>query len=106
MADSGECRADAGARGAGYERLRATVLAGGAGGWRPGHGVLSARGMTAWMSAFGEPDSPDLATAGAEIGAVASSSEGCEQRVGVPAVLPAADQVVAVLTQMVLPLAA
>ena len=37
----------------GYERLRAAVLAGGAGGWRLGHGVLCARGMTAWMSAFG-----------------------------------------------------
>jgi hypothetical protein len=106
VADGGESWVDAGALGDGYERLRAAVLAGGAGGWRLGHGVLSARGMTAWMSAFDELAPPVLATAGAAVGAVASPSEGCEQPAGLPVALPAADQVVAVLTQMVLPLAA
>jgi hypothetical protein len=104
VADGGEPRADAGALGDGYERLRAAVLAGGAGGWRLGHGVLSARGMTAWMSAFGELAPPVLGSAGAAVGTVASSFEACEQPAGVA--LPAADQVVAVLTQMVLALAA
>jgi hypothetical protein len=32
---------------------RRAVLSG-AGGWRLGHGVLSARGMTAWISTVGE----------------------------------------------------
>jgi len=106
VADGSEGWANAGVLGDGYERLRAAVLAGGAGGWRLGHGVLSARGMTAWMSAFGELAPPALCTAGADAGAVASTSEGCEQPAGLPVALPAADQVVAVLTQMVLPLAA
>jgi hypothetical protein len=106
VADGGESWADAGALSDGYERLRAAVLAGGAGGWRLGHGVLSARGMTAWMSAFGDLDPPVLGAAGATVDAVASSAEGCERPAGRPAALPAADQVVAVLTQMVLPLAA
>jgi hypothetical protein len=38
---------------AGYERLRSAVLSGSAGGWRLGHGVLSARGMVAWMRTIG-----------------------------------------------------
>ena len=80
---------------AGYERLRAAVLSGGAGGWRLGHGVLCARGMVAWMRTVGETVPP--ASAGT--------------RTADPALvtpLPAADadQVVAVLAQMVLPLAA
>ena len=106
MADSDTSRGDTGALRAGYERLRAAVLAGSAGGWRLGHGVLSARGMAAWISEFGGLAAPVAATASAAVGAVASSSEGCEQSVGLPVARPAADQVVAVLTQMVLPLAA
>jgi hypothetical protein len=106
VADSDTSRRDTGALRAGYERLRAAVLAGSAGGWRLGHGVLSARGMTAWMSEFGGLAAPVAGTASAAVGAVASSSEGCEQSAGLPVALPAADQVVAVLTQMVLPLAA
>jgi hypothetical protein len=89
----------------GYERLRATVLSGGAGGWRLGHGVLSASGMAAWMSAFGELAPPVVGTAGP---AMPSRSESRDAPTGRRPVssLPAADQVVAVLTQMVLPLAA
>ena len=34
-----------------YERLRELVVAGHGGGWRHGLGVLSARGMVAWMAA-------------------------------------------------------
>jgi hypothetical protein len=84
---------DAGAL-VGYERLREAVLSGDASGWRLGHGVLCARGMVGWMSAVGS------------LAASPSSAEGCEPPNGRPVSLPAADQVVAVLTQMVLPLAA
>ena len=78
---------------AGYERLRAAVLSGGAGGWRLGHGVLSARGMVAWMSTVGEAAPP--------------ASAGTADPALVTPLPPAdADQVVAVLAQMVLPLAA
>jgi hypothetical protein len=105
VADGGEPRADAGALSAGYERLRATVLSGGAGGWRLGHGVLCARGMAGWMSAFGELAPP--APGGTERRRPApSSSEGCEASAAGPVSLPGADQVVAVLAQMTLALAA
>ena len=66
MADSDEPRGDAGALSEAYERLREAVLSSGAGGWRLGHGVLSARGMTAWMSAVGELAPPAGTGAGAE----------------------------------------
>ena len=82
------------------------MLAGGAGGWRLGHGVLRARGMTAWMTAVGELAPPVGGTAGAALSAVASASAGCERPAGQPVAMPDADQVVAVLTQMVLPVAA
>jgi hypothetical protein len=86
---------DAGALRAGYERLRAAVLSGSASGWRLGHGVLSARGMVGWMSAAGSLAPP--APAGTPNAKPAPVTP-----------LPAhdADQVVAVLAQMVLPLAA
>jgi hypothetical protein len=106
VADSEQSRGDAGALAASYERLRATVLAGGAGGWRLGHAVLSARGMSAWMSAFDGLAAPVSGTTGTAMAAVASSSEGYERPTGWPVAAPPADQVVAVLTQMVLPLAA
>ena len=87
-----------------YERLREAVLSGGAGGWRLGHGVLSARGMTAWMSAVGELAPP---ASGATDVASRFASAGCEPASAETTVsLPGVDQVVAVLTQMVLPLAA
>ena len=76
---------------AGYERLRAAVLSGGAGGWRLGHGVLCARGMVAWMSTVGDAAPAASAAAGGGVTPLPASD---------------ADQVVAVLAQMVLPLAA
>ena len=54
MAEDGQSRADAGALGAGYERLHSAVLSGGAGGWRLGHGVLATRGTVAWTAALGD----------------------------------------------------
>ena len=105
MADREQSRGDAGALAASYERLRAAVLAGGAGGSQLGHGVLSARGMTAWMTAVDALGPPVGATAGAAVGAGVSWAAGCEPA-GRPVAVPAADEVVAVLTQMVLPLAA
>jgi hypothetical protein len=102
---------NAGALGEAYERLRDAVMAGGAAGWRLGHGVLSARGMTAWMTAVGElaPGSATSATSATGADGVASrfSSAGRELTSAETTVsLPDVDQVVAVLTQMVLPLAA
>jgi hypothetical protein len=106
VADSdGEPTDAAGTLRVGYERLRAAVLAGGGGGWRLGHGVLCARGMTAWMSTVGALGPAALGTAGAALGAGAPASAGREPA-GQAVALPHADQVVAVLTQMVLPLAA
>jgi hypothetical protein len=89
-----------------YERLREAVLSGGAGGWRLGHGVLSARGMTAWMTAVGELAPPANGAAAADVAsrfASAGRETPCAERT---VSLPGVDQVVAVLTQMVLPLAA
>ena len=106
MADGGESRADAGALSAGYERLRAAVLADGAGGWRLGHGVLCARGMAGWMSAFGELAPPAPGGTGTAGPVPPSSSEGREAPTGRPVPLPGTDQVVAVLAQMTLALAA
>ena len=109
MADSDKPRPgeDAGALSEAYERLREAVLSGGAGGWRLGHGVLSARGMTAWMSAVAELAPPVKRHGGRRHrrgGArVCRSASG---RPSQPAALPDVDQIVAVLTQMVLPLAA
>ena len=107
MADVGEHepRGDAGELSAGYERLRSAVLSGSAGGWRLGHGVLSARGMTGWISAFGQLAAPAPGTLAAGP-APTSSSERCELPADRAVSLPGADQVVAVLAQMVLPLAA
>jgi hypothetical protein len=107
VADGGESRSDAGALSAGYERLRAAVLSGAAGGWRLGHGVLYARGMAGWMSAFGELAPPAPGGTGDAGPAPPSSSDGR----GVPteravSELPGSDQVVAVLAQMTLALAA
>jgi hypothetical protein len=108
VADSGTPRpeGDAGALGEAYERLREAVLSGGAGGWRLGHGVLSTRGTAGWMTAVGELAPPASA---ADAAGVASrfSSAGREPACAETTVsLPRVDQVVAVLTQMVLPLAA
>lgn len=95
---------DAGAPKAGYERLRAAVLSGGAGGWRLGHGVLAACGMVAWMSAFGEvvPSAP----AGGSAAEPPSSPADRGAPATRPVSAPGAEQVVQVLAQMVLPLAA
>jgi hypothetical protein len=101
VADGGERWGDAGALTAGYERLRAAVLSGAAGGWRLGHGVLCARGMAGWMSAFGELAPPSPAGP-----APPSSSGSCSAPTGRPVSLPGADQVVAVLAQMTLAIAA
>jgi hypothetical protein len=111
VADAGEHeqRADAEALSAGYERLRAAVLSGDAGGWRLGHGLLAARGMAGWMRAFGELAAPVLAPsagAAAADGAPPARSARGEASTAEPVSLPCADQVVAVLAQMVLPLAA
>jgi hypothetical protein len=107
VADSDEPRGDAGALSEAYERLREAVLSGGAGGWRLGHAVLSARGMTAWMGAVGELAPPASGGTGAVDVASRFSSAGCEAPSAETTVsLPVVDQVVAVLTQLVLPLAA
>jgi hypothetical protein len=97
---------DAGALGEAYERLREAVLSGGAGGWRLGHGVLSARGTAAWMTAVGELAPPASATGADGVVSRFSSAGDEPARAEATVSLPGVDQVVAVLTQMVLPLAA
>lgn len=92
-----EVRGDAGVLTAGYERLREAILSGEAGGWRLGHGVLSTRGMVAWMSRFSEFAAP------AE---TATETASCAVAADEAVMLRDADEVVAVLAQMVLPLAA
>ena len=109
MADSEQPRPgdDAGALSEAYERLRDAVLSGGAGGWRLGHAVLSTRGTAAWMSTVGELAPPASGATGAADVASRLASGSCEPASAETAVsLPDVDQVVAVLTQMVLPLAA
>ena len=101
-----EHRADSEALRAGYERLRAAVLAGEAGGWRLGHGVLSARGTVGWISAFGDLAPPAPAGPGAAGPAPPSSSANDSAPAGQSVSLPGADQVVAVLAQMTLAVAA
>jgi hypothetical protein len=99
VADGGEreVQGDAGVPAAGYERLRAAVLSDGAGGWRLGHGVLAARGMVAWMSAFGSL-APPVSVRG---------PQGVADPVAIePARTRDADEVVAVLAQMTLAIAA
>jgi hypothetical protein len=73
------------------------VLSGGAGGWRLGHGVLATRGTVAWIAAVGEAapgPPPAAATAEAQPAASTVSSP------------PGACEIVAVLAQMTLAIAA
>jgi len=108
VADDGECWGDGGALTSGYEQLRAAVLSSGAGGWRLGHAVLSAHGMTGWMSSFSAIASP-AATAGmggAADCAPASTAASSDPPHDRPGSLADTDQVVAVLAQMTLALAA
>ena len=108
MADNENPRpgGDGGALGEAYEQLREAVLSSGAGGWRLGHGVLCARGMTAWMSAIGELAPPASRADVADVVSRFSSASREPPRAETMASLPGVDQVVAVLTQMVLPLGA
>jgi hypothetical protein len=62
--------------------------------------------MTGWMSAFGQLAPPAPGSTGAAGHTSMSSSERCELPADRAVSLPWADQVVAVLAQMVLPLAA
>jgi hypothetical protein len=105
VADGGQSRSDLGTLSAGYERLRAAVLSGGTGGWRLGHGVLCARGIAGWMNAFGEL-APLPVSAGAAARTPALTCGGGQAPADRAMSLPDADQVVAVLAQMVLPIAA
>ncbi|MCA1700621.1 MAG: hypothetical protein LC790_17645, partial [Actinobacteria bacterium] len=88
-----------------YERLRAAVLSGEAGGWRLGHGVLSARGMAWWMSEF-EGLAPAAPAGTAAAPAPPSSPDGRGAPAGRPVSPADADRVVAVLAQMTLAIAA
>ena len=94
---------DAGALGEAYERLRDAVLSGGASGWGLGHWVLCTRGTAAWMTAVGELAPPASADGVASRFSFAGEEPA---RAETTVSLPGVDQVVAVLTQMVLPLAA
>jgi hypothetical protein len=108
VADSDQPRPgdDPGALSEAYERLREAVLSGGAGGWRLGHAVLSTRGTAAWMAAVGELAAPASATGAGGVASRFASTDREAPRAETTVSLPCVDQVVAVLTQMVLPLAA
>lgn len=110
MADSENPRpgGDPGALGEAYERLREAVLLSGAGGWRLGHAVLCARGTAAWMTAVGElaPTARPASRATGAAGVASTFASATYEPASAARPLPGADQVVAVLTQMVLPLAA
>jgi hypothetical protein len=94
---AGERHGDPVALRAGYERLREAVLSGRPDGWRLGHGVLATRGTVAWIAAFA---------------AVAPGTQsGAEVRESRPVTstassLPGAGEIVAVLSQMALAIAA
>ena len=81
----------------GYERLREAVLSGRPDGWRLGHGVLATRGTVAWIAAVGEvAPGPQPVAAAAESQPATSTA----------ASLPGASEIVAVLAQMTLAIAA
>jgi hypothetical protein len=88
-------RADAGLDGS-YERLRAAVLGGAPGGFRLGHGVLATRGVVAWMATVTAVSSPAAQGAG----------ERSHPPAGEVVALPNAQQLVGVLAQMTLAIAA
>jgi len=98
-----------------YERLRGLVVAGQAGGWRHGLGVLSARGMAAWMAAWAAlPAEPEVHAAAATTSQADSSlststpslptaaQEGGPEPACVWFPAAATTQVVAVLAQLTL----
>lgn len=99
MADSapGERPGDPVALRCGYERLRAAVLSGRPDGWRLGHGVLATRGTVAWIAAL---------TTAAPASQAAAGSSGSRPVASTAASLPGAGEIVAVLSQMALALAA
>ena len=79
-----------------YERLRAAVLSGAPDGFRLGHGVLATRGVVAWMQTVTAVSSPAARAAGERSHAPA----------GEVMALPNAQQLVGVLAQMTLAIAA
>lgn len=88
-------RADAGLD-AGYEQLRAAVLGGAPGSFRLGHGVLTMRGVVAWMQTVTAVSSPAAQAAG----------ERSQPPAGEVVTLPNAEELVGVLAQMTLAIAA
>ncbi len=81
----------------GYEQLRQRVLCGQGDGWRVGHGVLASRGMAAWMGAWATLAPARQEQGGASVSRCLASPS--------PS-LPRAKELVAVLSQMTLALAA
>ena len=81
---------------ASYEQLRAAVLGGAPGGLRLGHGVLAMRGVVAWMQSVTAVSSP----------ATHAAAERDHPPAGEVVALPNAQQLVGVLAQMTLALAA
>ena len=106
-ADSGR-RADDAALRAGYERLRAAVLSERPDGFRLGHGVLLTRGIVAWMraSAALAPSTPDAERRERTAAGGGASAPASDASAGEVVSLPGADQLVAVLAQMTLAIAA
>jgi hypothetical protein len=80
---------------ASYERLRATVLDGAPDGFRLGHAVLATRGVVAWIAALSSLPAP-----------APRASERSHPPAGEVLALPNAEQLVGVLAQMTLAIAA
>ena len=99
--------ADPAALSTGYEQLRGRVLAGRADGWRLGHGVLTGRGMVAWIAArAAAAPAAEVATPPPELPGAAlmpsRSTPTPRPPTDAPSSLPGTGQIVAVLTQMAL----
>lgn len=91
----------------GYEQLREQILSRRPDGWRLGHGVLTGRGMVAWITAWPAIAAPPPAGTPAPDPPSAPSTRSLSASTPDPpdpvlSSLPGADQIVAVLTQMAL----
>jgi hypothetical protein len=79
-----------------YERMRAAVLSGAPDGFRLGHGVLATRGVVAWMQTVTAVSPP----------AAQAARERSHPLAGEVTALPNAQQLVGMLAQMTLAIAA
>lgn len=87
---------------AGYEALRAAVLAGRPEGWRHGHGVLARQGMAAWMATWAASAPPAAGTTAPTPSDPSTPSNPHPSATQALSSLRNAGEIVAVLAQMTL----